>query len=352
MKLNKKVLKELLEAPGISGREDKVYSIVKKHIKKNGLELETDNLGSIWGVKKSSNKNAKTMLIDAHMDEVGFLVTQISDNGFLSIVTVGGVWNQTLNTQRLNVWTEDHSKFYTGVTLWPGSNTHAKTGSAPKIEKMLVDIGATSKKEVEKWGIVVGSSVTFEGEAIFNGDRVITKAADNRVGVSMVLEIMDYIKDKEFDFNIVVGSSVQEENGLVGARTSSFMIEPDIAMVIDVSPANDFPAGEQPKGVLGAGTMLRHKDRATVYTQDTIQYLKSLMKKNDIKYQDYISLGGTNAGVIHLSREGVKTIPLGIVARSLHTASTVFDKRDYEETLKLIELILSDINSNKIVKFK
>ncbi len=350
MKINKNTLTTVLNAPGISGRESFITEIVKKSIKKNGLELSYDNLGSIWGTKKSSNSKAKTLLIDAHMDEVGFMVTNISEQGFLSFEAIGGVWGNILNTSRLRVWNNDLSKSYVGVVEWPGTNSHQKTGGNIKIENMLLDIGAENKKEVEKWGIEIGSMITFESTVEFNGNRVISKAVDNRLGVAAVLSAMDYIKDKEFDYNIVIGCSVQEERGLIGARTSSFMIDADLAIVIDVSPATDFPVGNEPKGILGKGTMLRHKDAATIYKRNTIEYLRSLMKKNDIKYQDYFSLGGTNAGTIHLAKEGIKTIPLGLVARNLHTSSTVFDMRDFEETLKLLKTLLNDLSTNKFNK--
>ncbi len=350
MKININNLKTLLNAPGIPGREEYITEIVKKAIKKNGLEVSYDKLGSIWGTKKSTNPKAKTIMIDAHMDEVGFMVTNIDRNGFLSIEAMGGVWSQTLNTQRLRVWTDDFSKSYVGVVEFPGTNSHQGTGGNVKIENMLLDIGAESDKEVEKWGISVGSPITFDSEAQVNGNRIISKSIDNRLGVYSVIEIMNYIKDKTFDYNIIVGCTVQEEVGLIGARTSSYMHDVDLAIVIDVSPATDFPAGNEPKGVLGKGTMLRHKDARTIYSRNIIEYLRKILKANDIKYQDYFSLGGTNAGNIHLSKEGIKTIPIGLVARNLHTASTVFDVRDLDETLKLLEAILEDLNSNKINK--
>ncbi len=350
MKINKNTLTTLLNAPGTPGREQMISEIIKKNIKKNGLELSYDNLGSIWGTKKSSNSKAKTLLIDAHMDEVGFVVTKIDSRGFISIEPMGGVWGQTLNTTRLRVWTDDYSKSFVGVVELPGANTHQKKGGNVKIENMLLDIGAESKEQVNKWGISVGSAVTFDSEAQFNGNRVISKAIDNRLGVAAVVEIMNYIKDKEFDYNIVVGCSVQEEKGLIGARTSAFMLDYDLAIVIDVSPAMDIPSPELPKGVLGEGTMLRHKDATTIYPRSIIEYLRTLLKKHDIKYQDYFSLGGTNAGAIHTAKDGTKTIPVGLVARNLHTSSTVFDLRDYEETLKLLQAILDDLSSSKINK--
>ncbi len=353
MKLNKSTLKTLLESPGISGREEVLTKVVVKAIKKNGLELIQDNLGSVWGVKKSTNKNAKKVLIDAHMDEVGFMVTGINKSGTLKFEKIGGIWNAPLNYQRVKVWNDSFDKSTVGVISWPNTNSHKGIGAkAPEVEDMLIDLGFSSEKEVEKAGIKVGATVTFDSETIFNGNRVISKAIDNRLGVCAVIELMNFIKEKEFDFDIYIGSSVQEEVGLRGAKTSAHMIEPDLAIVIDVSPATDVAGGSEPKGVLGKGTMIRHKDAIVVYNRNVIEYLRGLAKKNDIKTQDYISLGGTNAGIIEIVRSGVTVVPIGLVARNLHTASSVFDITDYEETLKLLESILNDLDSKKIVKFK
>lgn len=352
MKINRNILTKLLESPGLSGREVFVMKILEKQMIKFGLTIERDNLGSLWGIKKSSSKNPKTLIIDAHIDEVGFFVTNISDEGMISFENQGGIWNQSLNSQRLRVWNEKYSKSYSGAVLFPGTNSHRGIGKAPEIDKMLLDIGATSKKEVDEWGIKIGSSITFDTKTEINGKRVITKAADNRVGVSMVIDIIEFISKNNFDYNIIIGSSVQEEVGLRGARTSTYKFSPDMGIVIDVSPANDFSGKKEPYGVLGKGTMIRHKDAMTIYPKNIIDYLRKIIKKNKIKYQDYFSTGGTNAGVMHLWKEGMPIIPIGIVARSLHTGSSVFDLDDYEETVKLIEFILKDLNGNKIVKFK
>ena len=352
MKINRNKLIELLESPGIPGREDFIAKILKKEMKKYGFQIEWDNIGSIWGIKNSKNKKAKTLMIDAHMDEVGFLVSGINKEGFLSFEEQGGVWNKSLNSQRLRVWSKDFEKSYSGAILFPGTNSHKGIGVTPNIDKMFLDIGATSKEEVLKWGINIGDTITFDTKTEINGQRVITKAADNRVGVSMIVDIMKFISENEFDYNIIIGSSVQEESGLRGARTSAYKFNPDIAFVIDVSPANDFSDEEGPFGYLGKGTMLRHKDALTIYPKNVIDYLRKIMKKNKINYQDYFSKGGTNAGVIHLWKGGRVVIPFGIVAWSLHTGSSSFDLNDYDETIKLIEFILKDLNSNKIVKFK
>lgn len=352
MKANKSVLEKLLNLPGTSGREELVRKFLKKQIIKNGLELEMDNLGSVWGIKKVRSQKAKTILIDSHMDEVGFIVTGITNRGFITFENQGGIWNKTMVSQRLKVWNKTLSKGYSGVVVIPGSNTHQQKGLIPGINKLLLDIGADSKKEVLRWGINLGSVITFDTLAQFNGQRVISKAADNRVGVSIVVQLMKFIGANKFDYNIIIGGSTQEEVGLRGARTSTYKFKPDLAFVIDVSPAMDIPNPLLPYGVVGGGTMIRHKDGLTLYSPSVIDYIREISASKRIKTQDYFSEGGTNAGVIHIWEEGRPVIPFGIVARNLHTGSSVFDLGDYESTLKLIQSILKDLNSKKIVKFK
>ncbi|BDU67643.1 MAG: glutamyl aminopeptidase [Candidatus Tyloplasma litorale] len=348
MKLNREVLKKLLEAPGISGRESFVSNIIKENIKKYDLNLEYDNLGSIWGIKKSKNKDAKKLMIEAHMDEVGFMVTDISKKGFIYFEAFGGVWESSLNLTRLRVWTDDYKNSFSGVVVLPNSNSHQGKGENVEIQKMLLDIGARNEEEVKNWGIKKGSVITFDSKVEFNGSRVMSKSVDNRIGVSIIIQLMKFIQNKEFDFDIIIGCTTQEETGLTGARVSSFKYDVDIAMVIDVSPALDFNNPSEPKGILGKGTMLRHKDARTIYKKEVIQYLRKLMKNNKIKYQDYFSMGGTNAGNIHLAKNGITVIPIGLVSRNLHTSSSIFDIFDYCETLKLTKEILNDLNFDKI----
>lgn len=348
MKFNKKIAKEFLEIPSVSGREEIITKKIIDNINEYGLELSFDNLGSILAYKKTNNKNAKTLMIDAHMDEVGFMVTDITKNGLISFESIGGVWNSLLNITRLRVWKDDFSNSYSGVVSWPGINTHKKEGKVPEIDKMFLDIGASSKEEVKNWGISKGNVITFDVRTEFNGNRVISKAVDDRLGVLLNLEIIKYISNKNFDFNIGVCFSVQEETGLVGGRLSAFKLNPDLAMIIDVSPTIKFPIEAEPKGILGGGTMLRHKDARTIYSRKIIEYLRKLLKENKIKYQNYFSLGGTNAGSIHISREGIPIIPIGLVARNLHSGSSIFDVNDFIETMKLIKVILEDLSSSEI----
>lgn len=350
MTINKKELKNFLELPGISGNESLVSDKLKEIIVNNKLELKRDNLGSIWGYKKSKNPNAQTLMIDAHMDEIGFVVLGITKTGFIKFQEQGGIWPTSLTLQRLRVYSLDLKDSFSGVVCFSNDfNPHSSKGKVPKIEGMLLDIGADSDKEVKDWGIGIGSIMTFDTKVEFNGNRVIGKSADNRAGVYIISELMKYISNKVFDFHIAIGASVQEEVGLRGAKTSTFLFNPDLAFVIDISQSNDIPKNKN-EGSIGFGTMLRHKDALAVYPKRTTSYIKKILELNKIKYQDYFSQGGTNAGIIHISNSGIPVLPFGFLARNLHTGSSVFDLSDLEDTLKLLVKILDDLDYSKIKK--
>ncbi|RLA68288.1 MAG: hypothetical protein DRQ78_01205 [Epsilonproteobacteria bacterium] len=217
---------------------------------------------------------------------------------------------------------------------------------------MMFDIGAVDKKQVQKeFELNIGNVVTFDYPSEQNGDRVIAKSLDDRAGVAILLETLDFIKNTSFDYDIYIGASSQEEVGLRGARTSAYKINPDLAIVVDVSPSNDLPTDEQ-TGTLGKGTILRHKDSCYLTDKYIIKYIRDLSTKHNIKIQDYFGTGCTNAGILHLSNNGIKTIPLGLLARGLHTGSSIIDMNDYEETKKLLKEVLTDLNIKTINKIK
>lgn len=350
--MDKILLKKLMKIPGLPGLENKVSDLIKHEAETLGLDIMTDNLGSTFAVKKSGLKNAKKLMIDAHMDEVGFIVMSIEKNGLIRFEEKGGIWKHSLTYQRLRIWDKEMKKSFSGVVTF---NRPPLTQSAPSplpdIEKLHLDIGATSDKEVNKWGITAGCTITFDTNIEENGKRIIGKAVDNRAGVSLMIEVMRYISNHNYDYDIYIGGSTQEEVGLRGARTITYNINPDIAAVIDISPSNDIPTNVG-KGAIGKGTFIRHKDSSTIYPKIVTNYLEELFNKNKIKYQHYFSLGGTNAGQIHLSRDGVITFPFGFLARNLHIGSTVMDTRDYKETLKALIFFVDSLSDLIIEGFK
>lgn len=353
--MNRRTLSKLMKLPGIPGQEDTIiYELIKK-MKQVRLDIERDNLGSVWAIKKSVVKNAPTVLIDAHMDEVGFQVTGFTDDGLIKFEEQGFIQKSIMMGLRLDVWTKSFSKAYVGVVLSRKSHSSENMEKIPEINELLLDVGAKNKTELEEMEIELGSTITFEGDAKFQANSVIGKAVDNRAGVAIIHELLDFISKRKFNFDIIIGSSVQEEVGLRGARVTAYKYNPDLAIIIDVSPANDFYKQNKKAyemGKVGGGTLIRYKDALTVFPKSVTNYLEKVAKDNSIEHQNYFGSGGTNSGIIHIMNSGIITIPLGFVARNLHTPSQIFDITDYENTLKFAKSILLDLTVNKIKTFR
>lgn len=350
--MDKTLLKKLMQMPGLPGEEYKVAETIRQEAEELNFEIITDNLGSTFAVKKSKKKDAPKMMIDAHMDEVGFTVMSVEKNGLIRFEEKGGIWKHSLAYQRMRVWDMKLENSFSGVVTFNRPPLPQSAPSPlPNIDKLHIDIGAKTAKEVKEWGIHPGSTITFDTQIDENGDRIIGKAVDNRAGVSLMIETMRYLSSQELDYDVYIGGTVQEENGLKGARTMTYKIKPDIAAVIDISPAKDIPVSIG-KGTIGKGTFIRHKDAYTIYPKIVTTYLEDLFKSEKIKYQHYFSDGGTNAGMVHTSREGVITFPFGFLARNLHIGSTVMDMNDYEETLKALKAFLNKMDAKTIKGLK
>ncbi len=342
IKVNKSNIVKLLELPGISGRESRVRKFVEEILLESGFSIDYDNLGSLIATKKSELEDAKTILFDSHMDEVGFMVTHITDNGLLKFEEHGNINKKLLLGQRVKIWNSDYTKSIIGVISYS-----PLLESVPKIEDMFIDVGALTKEEVtDKFEIKIGASITFAELTVAQGNSFITKAADDRLGVSLLLDLVENTKDVKLKYNLVLAFTTQEEVGIRGARTTAYKIQPDIAVTVDTSPAKDFPASTN-EGDLGKGTFVRHKDALHITNEKIVKYIEELMKSNKIKHQDYFSMGGTNAYGYSMTAEGTKLIPAGLLVRHIHTGSLIFNIKDYKETLKFLVAIVEDFNNTK-----
>ncbi|AMC93461.1 glutamyl aminopeptidase [Erysipelothrix larvae] len=331
---------------GVSGHERSVAHYLKNEYEKMGFDVITDQLGSIVCHKPSSKENAPKVMILGHMDEVGFLVKDITDTGVLKLHPVGGWFSQTLLAHRIRVTTR-HGKVYQGAigSIPPHMLTPEKRNKPMQIEDMIADVGAVSKEEIKAWGIQIGDMVVLEGSftQLADGDRYLSKAFDNRYGCVMGLDLMRDLKDKDLPFDLYVGASVQEEVGLRGAQTITQLIQPDYAIVLDCSPAND-AVDTTSLGKLGAGILVRMIDGNFIANKDLIYELVDTCVKHDIKHQYYVSAGGTDAGIVHKSNGGVPTVTCCIVARNIHTSSSIMDSNDYQSAKKAISLMLLERN--------
>src|SRR5699024_4936268 len=237
-----KMFKDLTDARAISGDEKEARIVMEEYIKPYADDVYTDNLGSLIA-KKTGNASGPKIMIAGHLDEVGFLVTRIDDNGFIYFQTIGGWWSQVMLAQRVTILGSDGD--VTGVigSKPPHILTPEARKQPVKIEDMFTDVGASSKEEAEKFGIRPGDSIVpyFEFTPLKNEKMILAKAWENRIGCAIAIDVLKELQNEEHPTTVYGVGTVQEEIGLRGAKTSAHKINPDIGIGVDVGVAGDTP---------------------------------------------------------------------------------------------------------------
>ncbi len=341
------LLKKLCEAPGISGYESQITDIIQEELKGICDKVEVDRLGNVIALKKATekeeNSKAKKVMLAAHMDQIGFLVKSIDQNGFIRFAVVGGFDPKTLVAQRVII---HGKKRVTGVIGSKPIHVLEETEKkkAPAMKEFFIDIGL-EKKEVEAI-IQPGDAITFDRDFVQLNDKVVTSLAlDNRAGVYVIMEAIRRVRNHHVDIYAVATS--QEEVGLRGATTSSYVIEPDIGIAVDVTIALDTPGiREEEKGcALGKGTAIAVMNSSMIAHRGLFQFLKELAEKNNINYQmDVMERGGTDAGSIQKSRCGVITGGISVPTRYIHSVVEMCHIDDIEATIKLLVYFLENVH--------
>ncbi len=340
------LLKELTTKIGISGDEKKVSRYLNERYIGLCDEVIYDNLGSIFAVKKCGKENAKRVMVCAHMDEVGFLITDIHENGLLSFIKIGSVENSTLYASRVKIVTESDEII---GTIVGNEDAIAK----PDIKGFRMDVGATSKNEVENLGIHVGASAVLDGEFhLLNDKRMLAKAIDSRSGCALGVELLEAVKDMHFDFDLYVGASVMEEVGQRGGTTATGMIQPDMGIVLDGGKANDFNGKNNDVGQLGKGVLVRYYDKGMMPNRGLLDTLVSTCQNNNICYQYYYSMGTTDSAWVHKLFSGCPTLTVGVCARNPQTGNAEIDCDDYHCAKEALIHVVKGLNENKIQEYK
>lgn len=332
------MLKELTEADGISGCEKEVSRVIKKYLEKYADEISYDNLGSIIGLKNGEADGPRIM-IAGHMDEVGFMVRDIDDNGYIKLLPVGGWWGHVLPSQTMVITTEDGRKIKGVIgSRAPHGMTADEKSKVIVPMNLFMDLGVENKSEVEALGVKIGDMITPDTkfEVMNNPNYLIGKAWDDRIGAAVAIDVLKELKKSKHKANVYAVGTVQEEVGLRGARTATHNIKPDIAFALDVTTAKDTPMD---KGdiKLGGGVILSILDSSTLANNGLLQKLEEICERLglDINY-DCMVAGGTDAGNIHKTFEGVITMTLSIPTRYMHSHRLVIHRKDYVQTVKAI----------------
>lgn len=342
------LLKELTEAHGAPGFEHEVRNIMRREMEKANLNVVTDRLGSIFAEKKGRSAKPKVMLA-GHMDEVAFMVKEITKDGFLRFVPLGGWWSQVLLSQRVSIIAENGK--YTGVigSKPPHILKQEERNKVYPIEEMFIDIGAHSAEQVKSWGIRVGDPVipVCPFEILPDQDTILAKALDNRMGCYLVLEVIKKLQWAEHPNTVYAGATVQEEVGLRGAATSPHVIEPDFAIALDVGIAEDTPGtGGENKPKMGHGPLITFLDASMIPHLRFRNFVIGIAEKNHIPYQvEIMPGGGTDAGKFHMFKEGVPSIVVGVAARYIHSHVSMVSRQDLENAVKLLVEVLKQLDA-------
>jgi len=350
------MLKDLTDAKGIPGNEKEPREVMKKYIAPYADEVETDGLGSLLA-KKVGDENGPVIMVAGHLDEVGFMVTNIDDKGFLKFQPVGGWWSQVMLAQRVTIVTNKGD--ITGVI---GSKPpHILSPEARKkpveIKDMFIDIGASSKEEAMEWGVRPGDMVVpyFEFTVMNNEKMLLAKAWDNRIGCAIAIDVLKQLH-KENHPNVVYGvGAVQEEVGLRGARTASHKIKPDIGFAVDVGIAGDTPGVTEKEalGKMGKGPQIVLYDASMVSHKGLRDFVTNVADELNIPYQfESIPGGGTDAGSIHLTGNGVPSLAITIATRYIHSHAAMLHRDDYENAVKLITEVIKRLDRETVNKIK
>lgn len=331
------LFKQLTEFPAAPGFERELRAWFKEQMSPYTEEFVQDRLGSLFGVLRGDDEGPRVM-VAGHLDEVGFITTGITDNGMVHFQPLGGWWSQAVLAQRLQIITPK-GRIIGVVGSIPTHLLDESQRSKPvDLKTMYLDIGADSREEAEAAGIRPGQQIVpiCEFTPMVNPKKIMAKAWDNRYGVGLAIELMEALHREKLPNTLYCGATVQEELGLRGARTSANLIQPDIFFGLDASAANDMTGDKKAFGQLGQGALLRIYDPTMLTHRGMVEYIQDTADTHKIKYQYFVSPGGTDAGQVHLSGIGVPSTVIGICSRYIHTSSSIIHTDDYAAAKELL----------------
>ncbi len=347
------MFQELTEAPGVSGYETAVRKIIRRFAEPYST-IEHDNLGSIVCKKEGTNPNPRIM-IPGHIDEIGFMVTNITEEGYLKFIPLGGWWDQVMLAQKVVVKTSKGDV----VGLIGSKPPHILTPEERKkvVEKkdMFIDVGAANKEEATKeWGIRPGDPVipVSPFEHMRNEKFLMAKAWDDRVGAALFIDVIKDLNSIEHPNTVYGVGTVQEEVGLRGAQTSAAVVNPDVCIALEVSIAGDMPGmkkDEPPTEKLGKGPVILLADATMIPNIQLRDLVISTAEENGIPYQYSAMMGGgTDGGKVHMYSRGVPSVVIGVPTRYIHSHTSILHYDDYMHTKNLLVELVKKLDQKTV----
>lgn len=351
MSINTDLLNIICTTPGAPGFEQKVRALVLKELESLTDEVEVDNMGNVYAIKRGkanpTGERNKRVMVGAHMDEIGFIVTHIDDNGFIRFHTLGGFDPKTLTAQRVLI----HGKKDV-IGVMASKPIHVMTpderNKIAKLSDYFIDTGLTAEEVKEL--VTIGDPITREREFIEMGNCVNGKSLDNRLAVFILLETLKNLKGKEIPFDLYGVFTVQEEVGIRGANVSALRINPDFGFGLDTTIAFDLPGAAEHEKItrLGEGTAIKIMDASTICDYRMVAFMKKTADKNNIKWQpEILTAGGTDtAGIQRMTEGGSIAGAVSIPTRHLHQVIEMANKDDIQGSIDLLTACISDLDTH------
>ncbi len=345
------LLKELTETPGVSGYETPIRSTIRKYLGKYG-ELSQDKIGSVICRKQGSSDKPRIMLA-GHMDEIGFMVKQITPEGFIKFLPLGGWFDQVLLGQRVVIQTSKGEIVGVIGAKPPHLLPADERDKVVKRKDMYIDIGASSKEGVETAGVQIGDPIIPRADFVelAGGVTYLSKAFDDRVGTALVISVLDELQAKSHPNTIYGVATVMEEVGLRGATTSVRAVDPDLAIILESDIAGDVPGikPEESAIKLGEGPSVLVYDARMIPNIRFRDLVLNTAKQIEVPVQlSTVEGGATDGGVIHLHGTGVPTIVISVPARHIHSHSSIIHRHDYDNAVKLIIGLIERLDGNTV----
>jgi putative aminopeptidase FrvX len=325
----KSLIQKLVEIPSPSGYESQIRSAIRAEIENNVDDLKVDALGNLIARKGQGGKGGLKVMLSAHIDEIGIIATHVDKDGFVRFTTLGGV--RPLNCVGGRV------RFLNGKTGVIGAERMEDASRVPTIEQMFIDLGFSDRKDAS---VKIGDIAAFERPFNDLGNRLVSKAMDDRVGVAVLIETLHQLKDSPHELFFVF--STQEEVGLRGATTAAFGVDPDLGLAVDVTGSGDTPKGMKMEVGLGKGPAIKVRDSGMLSDPRVVDWMVRTAEKAKIPYQLEVLEGGTtDARAIQTTRAGVPVGCLSIPTRYIHSPSEMVDINDVQNSVRLMLALLS-----------
>jgi putative aminopeptidase FrvX len=326
----KSLIKSLVETPGPSGSEQTICEKIRSEVASYVDELRVDALGNLIACKGEKKAEGLRLMLSAHMDEIGVMVTYVDENGFLRFITIGGVSPRTCLGGRV--------LFLNGVQGVIGCEKLEDNNNQPAIDQFFIDVGAHNRQDCK---VKIGDVAGFERSFLDLGNRLVAKSMDNRISVAILVEMLRQLEHTPHQIYAVF--STQEEVGLRGAIPAAYGIDPDLGLAVDVTAVGDTPKGIKMEVGLGNGPAIKVRDSSFISDPRLVRWMVAVAEKEGIPYQlEVLERGGTDGQSIQLARAGVPTAGLSIPCRYIHSPSEMVDYNDVQGAVRLLLALVSE----------